>query len=157
MSYLKTKTIEILYFSFPKKNFIITCNDWKWKVLFILRGFTIIVSLLLIFCWVFNRYLLHICYMKHIISFSAFFSFQYSLIKPQKWDIADYSISSYSLTFVVFGIRKLLISARYHTWFNRFVILLKILYKFSHFPRRIISYALCVRVYYLEISSLILK
>ena len=128
MSYYsyKTKTIKILYFSFPKKNFIITCNDWKWKVLFILRGFTIIVSLLLIFCWVFNRYLLPICYMEYIISFSEFFSFQFSLTKSQKWDIGDYSISSYSLTFVVFGIWKLLISARYDTWFNRFVILLKI-------------------------------
>ena len=77
-----------------------------------------------------------------------FFRFNILWNRPQNWDIVE--ISSYSLTFVVFGIWKLLISARYHTWFKRVIILLKNLYIFSRLPLDIIYYVLCARVWYLK-------
>ena len=48
----------LLYFlSSSKKNIVISCLDWKWKVLFIIWSFTLLLSLLHIICWVFDRYL----------------------------------------------------------------------------------------------------
>ena len=40
----------------PKKNFIISCHGWKWKVLFLIRSVTFIIPILLFFGWVLSRY-----------------------------------------------------------------------------------------------------